>query len=187
VAYIAGAPPVVAPPPSFANSASTTTLSTIREHPLPPPPSLATDSLAPSTISLAHATIGDHDSNSRRVSMLSQQPSMVLGTTTTTVVEELLPKCVASTLSLSSLSCLTLTKFDSSHVQEQVPTYPMSYTFTPVEGDSETMILVPSTNTSSSHAIYHIKVTHDLFDPSFFITTIRKGGSSNGRLIGDFT
>ncbi|XP_006462147.1 hypothetical protein AGABI2DRAFT_119011 [Agaricus bisporus var. bisporus H97] len=168
VVYIAGAAPTpVAPPPSLA-SASTSTLSTIREHPLPPPPpsfaSEGTHSHTTSTVSLAHATIGDHDSNSRRVSMFSQ-PSMALGAAPA-IEEHPLP---------------------DSHVEDQVPTYPMTYTFTPVEGDSETMILVPSTATSNSHAVYHIRVTHDLFDPSFFITTIKKGGTSDGRLVGDFT
>jgi hypothetical protein len=112
------------------------------------------------------------------------QPSMVLGTIT--AVEEPLPKYVASTIS-SLLSSPDAIKFDSSHIEGQVPTYPITYAFTPVEGDSEAMILVPSTDPSSSHAMYHIKVTHDLFDPSFFITTITKGGTTAGRLIGDFT
>lgn len=80
VAYIAGSPPPPGPPPPSMASASTTSVDTIRAYPLPapppPPPSVVSDTNGhtnhwTSTVSLAHATVGD-GSNSRRVSMISQ-------------------------------------------------------------------------------------------------------------------
>lgn len=65
--------------------------------------------------------------------------------------------------------------------------YPIDYAFIPVDGDSESMLVTPpSMSAVETAAAYRIKVTHDLFDPTFFVTTVKKGGRSNGPVIGDF-
>ncbi|KAF5362405.1 hypothetical protein D9756_002663 [Leucocoprinus leucothites] len=165
VAYIAGSPPPPGPPPPSAASASTTSIATIRgdqlQSPPPPPASSAgatnghSDHWA-STISLAHATVGD-GSASRRVSMIEERS--VLGS----VQEESPPD----------------------YVEALIPTCPVDYTFNTVEGDSHSMVVVPPLDVVDTRPRYHITVVHDLFDPTFFVTSIRKGGNS-GHLVGDF-
>lgn len=74
----------------------------------------------------------------------------------------------------------------TSYVEARVPTYPVDYTFTPVDGDEGSMIVVPPLDAPDTRPVYHIRVTHDLFDPSFFVTTVRRGGTNNGHVVGDF-
>ncbi len=48
------------------------------------------------------------------------------------------------------------------------------------------LVVPPSLSTIEAAAVYRVKVTHDLFDPTFFVTTVRRGGRSNGPVMGDF-
>ncbi|KXN86744.1 hypothetical protein AN958_09735 [Leucoagaricus sp. SymC.cos] len=147
-------------------SSSTTSVATIRpENGIPPPPSPTSTARATnghsnywaSAVSLAHATIGD-GSDSRRVSMIEEASSMG------SIVDESPPD----------------------YVEALVPTYQMDYTFSPVDGDYESMQVIPPPDAMDTRPLYHIRVTHDLFDPSFFVTSIRRGGG-DGHLVGDFT
>ncbi|KAF9448930.1 hypothetical protein P691DRAFT_704052 [Macrolepiota fuliginosa MF-IS2] len=166
VAYIAGSPPPPIPPPPSLASSSSTSVDTVRGHPLPPPPppppSLASERSSlgqfwASAVSLAHATIGE-GSNSRRVSLIDEETAL------DAIMEETSPE----------------------YIEARVPTYTLEYTFSPVEGEGESMLVVPPLDAPDTRPVYHIKVTHDLFDPSFFITTVRRGGGSDGDVIGDF-
>lgn len=72
------------------------------------------------------------------------------------------------------------------YVEARMPTYALDYTFSPIEGEGEAMLLIPPFDAPDTRPVYYIKVTHDLFDPSFFVTTVRRGGRSDGAVVGDF-
>ncbi|KAJ3564984.1 hypothetical protein NP233_g7934 [Leucocoprinus birnbaumii] len=164
VAYIAGSPPPPAPPPPSEASASTTSISTIRFSNMrtPPPPSSSVGATVghsdywASAVSLAHATVGD-GSASRRISMIEE------GSEPGSAQEESPPD----------------------YVEALIPTCPVDYTFNPHEEDVHSMVLVPPLDVVDTRPMYHIRVVHDLFDPSFFVTSIRKG-SNDGHLVADF-
>ena len=176
VAYIARPPG-----PSASSAVGTTTLpmETVREEQSPPHPSphpSSVDEMSDhedhwtSVVSSAHATIGEGP-----VSVSEENaPS--------TLQEERPPECVIScdevrvTISLYNIR---------SYVEALLPTTPVDYSFRLVEEDPNSMVVVPPTDVTDTRPLYHIRVVHDLFDPSFFVTSIRKG-SDDGHFVGDF-
>lgn len=89
-------------------------------------------------------------------------------------------RVVPSLTDTAGLCCET-----GSYVEAFVPTFPVDYIFAPIDGDSQSMVVAPPLGVVDIRPPYYIRVAHDLFDPSFFVTSIRKG-SNDGHLVGDF-
>ncbi|KAL0959275.1 hypothetical protein HGRIS_014546 [Hohenbuehelia grisea] len=70
------------------------------------------------------------------------------------------------------------------YAEAQRPTHAVKYTFSPT--GANTMILVPPEVEPDSRPKYHISVSMDCFIPSLYITTIRRGGTEDGEVVGDF-
>lgn len=162
VAYIAGTPHPPGPPPPSATSASTLSVETIREGQSHPNPSPALTSSSASEM------------NGHWTSALSLAHA--------TVGEGSIPE--VSILEENAPSTLQEER-PPDYVEALLPTTPMDYTFRSVEGDSHSMVVVPPMDVTDTRPLYHIRVVHDLFDPSFFVTSIRKG-SNDGYFVGDF-
>lgn len=64
------------------------------------------------------------------------------------------------------------------------PVQPVLYSFSTVSPTS--MLLLPPLSASDSRPRYHISVSTNCFTPSSYITTIRKGTSESGELVGEF-
>jgi len=179
VAYIARPP---GPSPSSAVGTSTLSMETVIEeqshpHPSPHPSSVGEmsghENHWTSAVSSAYTTIGEGPVPRVPVSE-ENAPS--------TLQEERPPECVTPcdeawmTISLCNIR---------SYVEALLPTTPVDYSFRLVEGDSNSMVVVPPMDVTDTRPLYHIRVVHDLFDPSFFVTSIRKGGN-DGHFVGDF-
>lgn len=48
------------------------------------------------------------------------------------------------------------------------------------------MLVIPSSDVAHPNALYRISVNSNCFSPSSYITSIRRGGSEDGELVGDF-
>ena len=176
VAYIARPP---GPSSSSATETTTLRMETVREeqsHPHPSPHPSSVDGMSDhedhwtSVVSSAHATIGEGP-----ISVSEENAPSILQ-------EERPPECVIScdeawmTISLYTIR---------SYVEALLPTTPVDYSFRLIEGDPNSMVVVPPTDVTDTRPLYHIRVVHDLFDPNFFVTSIRKG-SDDGHFVGDF-
>ncbi|KAK0233643.1 hypothetical protein IW262DRAFT_1331664 [Armillaria fumosa] len=64
------------------------------------------------------------------------------------------------------------------------PTTNIVYSFSDI-GDNA-MILIPSPNAPDTRPKYHISVRMNCFIPSSYITTIRRGATQEGAIVGDF-
>ncbi|PBL00572.1 hypothetical protein ARMGADRAFT_1159894 [Armillaria gallica] len=65
-----------------------------------------------------------------------------------------------------------------------MPTTNVVYSFSDI-GDNA-MILIPSANSPDTRPKYHISVRMNCFIPSSYITTIRRGATQEGAMVGDF-
>jgi hypothetical protein len=64
------------------------------------------------------------------------------------------------------------------------PTVPVTYTFSPLGSDA--MLLIPPPTAPDPRPKYRISVRINCFTPTSHITTIRRGDSEDGELVGDF-
>ncbi|KAK0452318.1 hypothetical protein EV421DRAFT_1730986 [Armillaria borealis] len=79
---------------------------------------------------------------------------------------------------LSKSECLLETH------QASRPLEPVLYSFSTVSPTS--MLLLPPLSAPDTRPRYHISVSTNCFTPSSYITTVRKGGSEGGELVGEF-
>jgi len=70
------------------------------------------------------------------------------------------------------------------YVAARQPTKPVRYTFSPLTFNS--MALVPPEDCQDPRPPYHISVAMNCFLPSSFVTTISRGATEHGELVGDF-
>ncbi|KAJ3567545.1 hypothetical protein NP233_g6301 [Leucocoprinus birnbaumii] len=64
------------------------------------------------------------------------------------------------------------------------PTNPVKYQFSNIGSNS--MVLLPPADALNTQPLYHISVSLDCFVPFSYITTVVRGGSPNGEVVGDF-
>ncbi|TFY75409.1 hypothetical protein EWM64_g8602 [Hericium alpestre] len=60
---------------------------------------------------------------------------------------------------------------------------PLTYTFSPLSFNS--MLLLPPPDASDTRPKYHISVILNCFMPASFITTVRRGASETGKVVGE--
>ncbi|KAL1739727.1 hypothetical protein HDZ31DRAFT_68647 [Schizophyllum fasciatum] len=70
------------------------------------------------------------------------------------------------------------------YVDARRPTEPITYVFTP--SGANAMLLLPPADSADTRPLYHISVAMNVFVPTSFITTIRRGGTEEGPIVGDF-
>ncbi|KAI4528300.1 hypothetical protein K523DRAFT_367866 [Schizophyllum commune Tattone D] len=70
------------------------------------------------------------------------------------------------------------------YVDARRPTEPITYVFTP--SGANAMLLLPPSQAADSRPLYHISVAMNVFVPTSFITTVRRGGTEEGPIVGDF-
>ncbi|TCD64079.1 hypothetical protein EIP91_004551 [Steccherinum ochraceum] len=71
---------------------------------------------------------------------------------------------------------------DSKVDPASIPT--TTFTFLPAEPNA--MVLVPPANAADPRPVYHISWSEDFFMPGNVVTQVRRGGSHNGPLVGEF-
>lgn len=69
-------------------------------------------------------------------------------------------------------------------IDTAMPSQPVTYHFSQVTDN--TMLLIPSQESSSSRPVYHISWREDYFISGSMITTLRRGGTGDGQYVGMF-
>ncbi|KAK7453232.1 hypothetical protein VKT23_011908 [Stygiomarasmius scandens] len=70
------------------------------------------------------------------------------------------------------------------YVRSLKPQSDVIYTFSP--GTRDTMLLVPPPESPDTRPKFHISIGMNPFTPFSYITTVRQGGTENGKLVGEF-
>ncbi|KAF9482614.1 hypothetical protein BDN70DRAFT_874791 [Pholiota conissans] len=69
----------------------------------------------------------------------------------------------------------------------RIPNRPVTYTFSSLGPASGAVILVPPADLPDTRPLYHISISHDPFLPHCLITSVMRGGTTNGTYVGGFT
>ncbi|KAJ3794111.1 hypothetical protein GGU11DRAFT_797396 [Lentinula aff. detonsa] len=69
-------------------------------------------------------------------------------------------------------------------VENLPPEYSITYTFSTVSANS--MLLLPPSASPETRPRYHISVSQNCFTPMSWITTVRRGSSPDGEILGEF-
>ncbi|KAK0208771.1 hypothetical protein DFS33DRAFT_472994 [Desarmillaria ectypa] len=164
-----------------------------------PPPY---DTLEDITVARSRPSMSNLDSSSSSPHLLPNPTPIVLGWSPPTLPDAdvqlrdpYAPRNVTPTSSCSQPPDSTSTPAQSSHTLEPVgrspgyvvagtPTTNIVYSFSHI-GDNA-MILIPPHDAPDTRPKYHISVRLNCFIPSSYITTIRRGATQEGAMVGDF-
>lgn len=95
------------------------------------------------------------------------------------------PDVVPLDLSIAATTNVAMPHEDPpAYVDARRPTTPVTYVFSPLGGNA--MTLLPPVDSADTRPLYNISVAMNVFVPTSYITTVRRGGSEDGPIVGDF-